>query len=150
PNQPPTVSLTAPANGATYTAPATVNMTANASDPENRLSKVEFYNGATLLGTSTAAPYAFTWSSVAAGTYTLKAKAYDLDGASTSSATVTITVNAGSSTTPGLVAGYAFAEGAGTTTGDASGNGISGTLTGGAGWGTGKNGSSVVFNGATS
>ena len=91
-NQPPTVSLTAPANGATYIAPATVNMTANASDPENRLSKVEFYNGSTLLNTATTAPFGFTWASVPAGTYTLSAKAYDLDGGSTLSATVTVTV----------------------------------------------------------
>src|SRR6185295_2628649 len=72
-NQPPTVLLTAPAAGTSYMAPATVNMTAAASDPENRMSKVEFYSGATLLGTDTTSPYAFTWSSVPAGTYTLKA-----------------------------------------------------------------------------
>jgi regulation of enolase protein 1 (concanavalin A-like superfamily) len=93
-NQPPTVSITSPANGATFTAPATVNVTASASDPENQLTKVEFYNGSTLLGTDTTSPYSFTWSNVAAGTYTLKAIAYDGAGANTTSATVTITVNA--------------------------------------------------------
>jgi len=91
-NQPPTVSLTAPANGASFAAPATVNFTATAADPENRLSRVEFYNGTTLLNSDTTAPFAFTWSSVAAGTYVLKAIAYDADGGITSSATATITV----------------------------------------------------------
>ena len=44
-NQAPTVSLTAPANGATFTAPATVSLTASASDPENQLARVEFLVG---------------------------------------------------------------------------------------------------------
>ena len=76
-NQPPTVALTAPANGTSYTAPAAIALTASASDPEGQLSKVEFYSGTTLLGTDTTSPYAFTWSSVAAGTYSLTAVAYD-------------------------------------------------------------------------
>ena len=80
-NQAPTVALTSPANGATFTAPATVTLTASASDPENRLARVEFYRDSTLLGTDTASPYAFTWSSVAAGSYTLTAEAVDADGA---------------------------------------------------------------------
>src|SRR5262249_26963747 len=95
-NQPPTVSLTSPANGSTFTAPATVTMTANASDPENQLTRVEFYNGTTLLGTDTSSPYSFTWSNVPAGTYSLKAIAYDGAGASTTSGIVTITVSGAS------------------------------------------------------
>jgi hypothetical protein len=99
PNQPPTAALTSPANGATFTAPATITLTASASDPENRLVRVEFYRGTTLLGTDTAAPYSFTWSSVAAGSYTLTAKAADADGGTTTSAPVSITVNPPPSTT---------------------------------------------------
>ena len=57
PNGAPTVTLTSPANGSTFTAPATINLAANAGDPENQLARVEFYSGATLLGTDTAAPY---------------------------------------------------------------------------------------------
>ena len=94
PNQPPAVSLTAPTNGATYTAPATVGLSATASDSDGAIQKVEFYSGTSLLGTATAAPYSFTWGNVAAGTYTLKAIAYDNAGAQTSSSTVSITVNA--------------------------------------------------------
>ena len=91
-NQPPAVSLTAPANGATFTAPATIALAASASDPENQLNRVEFYSGTTLLGIDTTAPYAFSWSSVAAGTYSLKAVAYDEGGLSAQSAAVTVTV----------------------------------------------------------
>ena len=91
-NQPPTVTLTAPASGSTFTAPATITLSATASDPENRLSKVDFYNGSTLLGTDTTAPFSFTWNSVAAGTYQLKATATDADSGSASSAVATVTV----------------------------------------------------------
>jgi hypothetical protein len=40
PNTPPTVSLTAPANGASFTAPASITMTANASDSNGTVAKV--------------------------------------------------------------------------------------------------------------
>lgn len=99
-NQPPTVSLTAPANGATYTAPATLSLTATASDSDGTIAKVQFYNGTTLLNTDTTAPYAYTWGSVAAGTYTVKAVAYDNSGASTSSAAATITVGTSTNKPP--------------------------------------------------
>ena len=91
-NQAPTVALTAPANGATFPAPGTVTINANASDTDGTVAKVEFYNGTTLLGADTTAPYSYTWSGVPTGTYTLKAIATDNGGAATTSATRTITV----------------------------------------------------------
>ncbi len=111
-NQPPTVSLTAPANGATFTAPATITLSATASDPENRLSKVDFYNGSTLLATDTSAPYSFAWSSLPAGSYSLRAVATDADGGSASSATATVTVTSPSSNQPPSVTLTAPANGA--------------------------------------
>ena len=92
-NQPPTVALTAPLTGATFTAPATISLTATASDPDGTVSKVEFYNGATLLGTALSAPYSYNWTNIAAGTYTLTARAYDNLGATTTSTAATVTVN---------------------------------------------------------
>ena len=47
----------------------------------------------------------------------------------------------------GLVAGYRFSEGAGTTTADFSGNGITGTLTNGPAWTTGQYGGGLSFTG---
>jgi glucose/arabinose dehydrogenase/PKD repeat protein len=47
----------------------------------------------------------------------------------------------------GLVAGYGFSEGAGTTTGDSSGNGITGALTNSPAWIAGRNGTALAFNG---
>jgi hypothetical protein len=94
PNGPPTVQLTAPAAGAAFTAPATLQLAATASDPENGLTSVQFYAGTTLLGTDSSAPYAFTWSGVAAGSYSITAVARDNDGATAASEAVGITVTA--------------------------------------------------------
>src|SRR5947207_7896692 len=92
PNKAPTVSLTTPANGATFGAPATISISANASDSDGTISRVDFYQGTTLLGTRTAAPYTVTWSGVAAGSYSLTAQAVDDRGASKTSTAVSITV----------------------------------------------------------
>lgn len=92
-NAAPTVSLTAPAANASYTAPASVTITANAADSDGTISKVEFYNGATLLNSDTTAPYSYSWVNVAAGSHSLTAKAYDNAGAITTSAAVAITVS---------------------------------------------------------
>jgi endo-1,4-beta-D-glucanase Y len=96
-NQSPSVSITSPGNNASFTAPATITINANASDNDGTVSKVEFYNGSTLLGTDVTAPYSFVWNSVAAGSYTINAKATDNSGAVTSSSSVAITVT---TTTP--------------------------------------------------
>jgi chitinase len=93
-DSPPVVALTQPTNGATFTAPATVNLAATASDADGSVTKVEFFNGAAKLGEDTTAPYSFTWGSVAAGTYTLTARATDNLGATTTSAASTVTVSA--------------------------------------------------------
>jgi hypothetical protein len=101
-NQPPSVTLTSPANNATYTAPGTVAMSASASD-DSAVSRVEFYAGNTLVNTDTAAPYAYTWSSVPAGSYQLRAVAYDDAGASASTAPATVTVATSVSPPTGVV-----------------------------------------------
>jgi chitinase len=97
-NNPPTVNITSPANNATFTSPATVTITANASDVNGSVTKVEFFNGGTKLGEATAAPYSYTWSNVSNGTYTLTAKATDNGGAVATSSAVTITVGTGTGT----------------------------------------------------
>jgi hypothetical protein len=91
-NAPPSITLTGPEEGTSFTAPAAISLTATVSDPENSIARVEFYSGTTLLGSDTTAPYAFTWSSVAAGSYTVHAVAYDADGASATSQVTNITV----------------------------------------------------------
>ncbi len=93
-NQAPTVSITAPSNGATFNAPVNITLTANASDADGTISKVEFFNGATLLGTSTTTPYSFAWRNITAGNYSLSARATDNKGTTTTSAPISISVNA--------------------------------------------------------
>jgi len=101
-NQPPAVSLTSPANGTSYTAPASMTIAATATDDKG-VTRVEFYSGTTLLNTDTAAPYSFNWTGVSAGTYSVAAIAYDGDGASATTAAATITAAAAVSPPTGVV-----------------------------------------------
>ncbi|MEY3450676.1 MAG: hypothetical protein RL711_501 [Bacteroidota bacterium] len=97
---PPTVSLTAPVNNASYTAPATVNITANAADTDGTVSKVDFFAGTTLIGTDNTSPYGFVWNNVAAGNYALTAKVTDNANLVTSSAVIQIVVNGTTNSAP--------------------------------------------------
>lgn len=87
----PTVSLTAPANGST--ASGTMSVTASATDNIG-VTKVEFYVNGTLAATDTASPYVYSWNTanLAAGTYTLMAKAYDAAGNVGTSSTISTSV----------------------------------------------------------
>jgi hypothetical protein len=100
PNQPPTVTMTSPVNNSTYTAPATLNLAATASDPDGSVASVRFYRGSTLLNTDSASPYEYTWTNVSSGTYQLRAVAQDNQGATSTSTVVTVTVL--SSSTPAV------------------------------------------------
>jgi glucose/arabinose dehydrogenase/chitodextrinase len=84
-------------------------------------------------------------------TYRYRVRAVDPSGnLSGYSAVAAATTGAAPTTPPGLVGAWAFAEGAGTTTADASGKGNSGTLMG-ASWTTqGRYGNALSFNGTNS
>ncbi|MDD2272133.1 MAG: Ig-like domain-containing protein [Desulfuromonadaceae bacterium] len=88
----PTVSVTAPANNATIG--GTTTITASASDNVG-VSKVEFYRSGVLLTATNVAPYLYSWNTttIANGSYTLVAKAYDNSGNVAQSANVIVTVN---------------------------------------------------------
>ncbi len=92
-NVAPVVSIVSPVDDTAYTGPATIQIIAKAKDPNERISKVEFYNGTTLIRTENYYPYTYTWTNVKPGTYTITAKAYDNKGLSTASEPVTVTVN---------------------------------------------------------
>ena len=92
-NSAPSVSITAPAAGAAFTAPATVGLVASASDPDGGVAKVEFFNGTEKLGEDTSAPYTYDWTAVPAGTYSITARATDTLGAQATSAVRTVTVS---------------------------------------------------------
>ncbi|MEF8712696.1 MAG: Ig-like domain-containing protein [Accumulibacter sp.] len=91
-NQAPNVSLTSPLANQSFTAPATVTLSATASDPDGSIAQVEFFQGTTRIGSATEAPYSVVWNAVPAGSYSLTAKATDYLGATRSSPAVAITV----------------------------------------------------------
>jgi hypothetical protein len=92
-NIPPTVSLTAPASNAVYCSGTSVTLTATAADADGTVSKVEFFDGTTLIATLTSSPYTYNWTSAGAGTHSITAKATDNGNLATTSASVSITVN---------------------------------------------------------
>lgn len=100
--QPPTVALTSPSNAATFTAPATISVAANASDADGQVARVEFFADNTPIGTDSSSPFAVSWSSVPAGSYSLRAIAYDDDGLSTTSSVVSITVSSTANQAPSV------------------------------------------------
>lgn len=91
-NDPPMVSLAYPVNNRNFVAPANVYIGANASDTDGSIARIDFYNGATLIGSTTTAPYTFNWPNVPAGSYVLTAIATDNFGGSATSAPVAIVV----------------------------------------------------------
>lgn len=87
----PVASISYPANNAAVS--GTVAVTANASDNVG-VSSVGFYVNGVLQGTDTSTPYTCSWntSSLAAGTYTLSARAHDAAGNSGESSALTVRV----------------------------------------------------------
>ena len=95
-NELPTVALVSPGEGALYTAPATISMTASAGDIDGGVALVEFFQGTTKLGEDNTTPYNFTWSNVPVGSYALRAVATDNLGARATSAVVNVSVGVAS------------------------------------------------------
>ncbi len=91
-NLTPNVTITSPASGAAFEAPASILITATAQDLDGTITKVEFYNGTTKLGEDLTSPYEYTWNNVAIGTYSITAKATDNQTAVTTSSIVSVVV----------------------------------------------------------
>jgi len=98
-NQPPTVSITSPANNSTYNAPTNLPVTVNANDPDGSVSKVEFFRSGAKVGESSGSPFNFTWTNVLVGTFQLTAVASDNLGAMGTSAPISITFTGAAPTT---------------------------------------------------
>ena len=75
PTNPPAVTITNPADGSSFTAPANIELDAVISPNGNTITKLQFYQGSTLLGEAPSAPYSMIWSNASAGDYTLTAVA---------------------------------------------------------------------------
>ncbi len=98
PNAAPSVSITAPANGASFFVGDNVNITATASDvAPGTVTQVEFFVNGVSVGVDNTDPYAATYVATS-GTKNITAVATDNGGATTTSSIVTITV--GTNTAP--------------------------------------------------
>ena len=101
-NRPPVVNLSA--SPATVKVGSATTLTAVASDPDGTIAKVDFYNGAALVGTAVAAPYTQSLTLNAPGTFVVTARAYDNKGAQTTSTPVMVTASNNSAPTVSLSA----------------------------------------------
>lgn len=93
----PTVNLISLTRG-NFTAPASINLVAEAADRDGTITKVEFFSGNIKIGETTSAPYSFTWTNVPAGTYTITARATDNSGLTTTSPSMKVIVELPSAT----------------------------------------------------
>jgi hypothetical protein len=106
---PPTVSITNPAPGTVFAAPANVSLRANATVSGGTVTNVEYFAGTTSLGRATVSPFSVTGNLPNPGSYSLKAVA-TAGGVSATSAVVNITVVAAAvvSLTPPTLSGGIF------------------------------------------
>ncbi len=98
-NTPPTVSLTSPSNGTTYSPGVSVTLSAAASD-SNGIASVKWFANGVQVASDTSSPYSKTWAPSGPGSYKIYAVATDNNSTSarTTSNPVTIQVNCPSPT----------------------------------------------------
>jgi hypothetical protein len=95
PNQPPEVNITAPADGAVFYSPETIEIKAEATDVDGYVVKVEFFADGNKIGQDTdwTDGWASNWSGHVFGSYRLVALATDDDGAVADSTAIRIEIN---------------------------------------------------------
>jgi len=96
-NPSPSVSVTSPADGASFAKGSIVTVSADASDlayggGTGVVSKVEFFAGGTKFAEDTSAPYSVSWTPSGSGGYVITAKATDSEGAVRTSTPITLTI----------------------------------------------------------
>ncbi len=98
-DRPPTATLSAPPDNASYVAGSMVSITFDAFDGDGRIARMDLYKDGTLFATitptSTGGAYRFivNWTNAIAGSYVFTGKAVDDQGAETTSAPIRINVN---------------------------------------------------------
>jgi hypothetical protein len=91
-NQPPSISLVSPAPGAAFTAPAVIPLAVQVADPDGEIARVTYFHGTEKIGDVFSPPYSLHWEKVPAGTYAIRATAWDDSGAMATSEAVNVTV----------------------------------------------------------
>ena len=101
-NNPPSVSITSPTNGASFNDGDVVSITADATDSDGTVSQVEFFVNGGSVGIDTSSPYSINWT-IGIGSYDISAVATDNELATTSSSVITVTGNGTSTPTESYV-----------------------------------------------
>ncbi|UZR92527.1 Ig-like domain-containing protein [Chondrinema litorale] len=88
----PEISITSPGSGNAFYASDDLEFTVNASDTDGEVVKVEYYSGEKLIGTTTTAPFSFTWTNPFTGMHEITAHAYDNNAEETVSDKIIISI----------------------------------------------------------
>ena len=94
-NAPPTVAVTAPADGANFSSPGTFSVTATAADNDGTVTNLTLLSGTTPVAVSASGALSVTLSNQPPGAYDLRAVARDNGGLSITSFPVRVYVTAG-------------------------------------------------------
>jgi len=92
-NQLPTVQILSPLSNDFFKAPATITLTASATDPDGSVTKVEYFSGQEKIGESTTPPFSLSFECSSAGTYEITAVASDNLNATATSAPISLFVS---------------------------------------------------------
>jgi hypothetical protein len=115
-NSPPTVTITNPPDGATFTSPASIAIGVTVTAVGGAVTNVAFFADGSPIGADTTAPFGVTWTNAAVGTHTLTAVATSTTGLSGASKTKTVQVNAPASVFAFDSASYSVHESGGVAT----------------------------------
>jgi hypothetical protein len=109
-NPAPVLTLTSPADGASFTLPTTINLAASVTPNGHTITKVQFLMDGTLVNEATTSPYTFALANATVGVHSLSASAsYDSGSTAASQNTPLVTVLAAKSPS-----GLTFAADSGT------------------------------------
>jgi len=89
---PPNISLSAPSETELFRSGTNITLSANATDPDGKVVRVDYYAGTNWLGFASTPPFKVQWNNVPVGKYSLVAMATDNAGAATISAAIQFTV----------------------------------------------------------
>ncbi|MEJ8800596.1 PQQ-dependent sugar dehydrogenase [Pontibacter sp. H249] len=90
------VTVVSPENNSTYALGAQIPLKVKFMDASRVWNRVEYYQGSSLIGTSNSAPYDYNWTGAHAGSYSITAKAVDVDGHEVVSDPISIMVGSSS------------------------------------------------------
>ena len=99
-NVPPTATILTPTNGMSFSAPSTISVIAQVTDPDSPISRVDFLVNGAVVASRTVAPYQIPLQLLTPGTLTIQVHAVDFWGATSNSAPVVVTVTGSGPASP--------------------------------------------------